>query len=227
MPSNPDAIDVVVPVYNEEAVLPTFFNRIASVDLPLNLIFIDNASTDTTLALLKRRSDVTVITHRRNEGYGGSLIDGIRAARADRIVIIDADCEYPPESITDLVAALDRHEVVYSSRFLSPQKLDMPLFRKVGNGVISMLFNWLFRQQVTDLYTGFKAMRRTAVDNIHLERRGFEHVLELAVRFSQRGIAIAEVPIIYELRQSGRSKMNHISETLKFFALLVHYRLNG
>jgi glycosyltransferase involved in cell wall biosynthesis len=225
--SNPDVIDVIVPVFNEEEILPVFFERIGKVALPLNLILVDNASTDGSLDMLRQRRDVTLIAHPRNEGYGGSLIDGIRASTAERLVIIDADCEYPPESIPDLVAGLDAHQVVYASRFLSRQVLEMPLFRRVGNRLISTLFNRLFGQKVTDLYTGFKAMRRSAVADIRLERRGFEHVLELAVRFSQRNITIAEVPIVYELRQAGHSKMNHISETVKFFALLMGYRLAG
>jgi hypothetical protein len=93
--------------------------------------------------------------------------------------------------------------------------------------MISGLFNLLFRQNLTDLYTGFKTLRYSAVADLALNRKGFEHVLELGVRLAQSGIAIHEVPIVYTPRQTGSSKMNHILETVKFIALLLTYRFGG
>lgn len=221
------AIDVVIPVFNEELILPTFYDRISRVPLPLNLIFVDNASSDGSVAFIESLEGVTLIRHDKNEGYGGSLLDGMCRATADTVVIIDADCEFPPEAIPQLVAALKRHPVVYGSRFLGKAAPAMPLLRRVGNGAISQLYNLLFRQNLTDLYTGFKAMRRWTVADLNLTRKGFEHVLELGVRLAQAGITIHEVPIDYQLRHTGSSKMNHIVETTKFITLLLKYRFGG
>ena len=220
-------IDVVVPVFNEAVILPTFHERISRVPLPLHLIFVDNASSDGSVAFIESLEGVTLIRHDQNEGYGGSLLDGMRRATADTVVIIDADCEFPPEAIPSLVAALDRHPVVYGSRFKGARPPAMPLLRRIGNGAISQLYNLLFRQNLTDLYTGFKAMHRQAVADLHLSRKGFEHVLELGVRLAQAGIKIHEVPIEYQLRHTGSSKMNHVAETAKFITLLLKYRFGG
>ena len=227
MTSRFERIDVIVPVLNEEDMVRTFYERISKVPLPLHFIFVDNASTDRTRELVRTFADSTLIEHEKNEGYGGSIIDGIAHSTAEAFVIIDADCEYPPEAIPDLVAALEHSPVVYASRFLQARELKMPLLRKAGNRTITALFNLLFRQNLTDLYTGCKALRKSAVEGLPLERKGFEHVLELAVRISRRGITFSEVPIVYELRRIGRSKMGHVAETLKFLYLLLRYRLEG
>jgi glycosyltransferase involved in cell wall biosynthesis len=222
-----DRIDVIVPVLNEEDMVRTFYERISRVPLPLHFIFVDNASTDRTREIVRTFPDSTLIEHEKNEGYGGSIIDGIAHSTAEAFVIIDADCEYPPEAIPDLVAALERSPVVYASRFLETTGLNMPFLRKVGNRTITALFNALFGQSLTDLYTGCKALRRSAVEGLILERKGFEHVLELAARISLRGVSISEVPVVYELRRVGTSKMSHLAETLKFLYLLLRYRLGG
>lgn len=218
--------DIVVPVYNEEAGLPEFFARIQALELSGQLIFVDNASSDGSLALLEAYPGATVIKHAHNEGYGGSLIDGMAAGQGEYIVIIDADCEYPPEAIPDLLRALEEHEVVYTSRFLDPAMAAaarMPWLKMKGNQLISGMFNTLFRQRTTDLYTGCKAYRRECIDGMEFEQKGFEHVLELAAKLVGRGYDIAEIPVEFRARQTGTSKMSHVSETLKYFHLLLRY----
>jgi glycosyltransferase involved in cell wall biosynthesis len=222
-----DRIDVIIPILNEEEMVGVFFDRISSLPLPLHFIFVDNASTDRTKEIVRSFPRATLIEHEKNEGYGGSILDGIGRSDAEVIVIIDADAEYPPEVIPALIDALEENEAVYTSRFLAPGDVDMPLFRRVGNRAITGSFNVLFGQNLTDLYTGCKALRRSALDGLALERKGFEHVLELGVKLALKGIRIAEVPIRYEPRSTGRSKMRHVSETLKFIYLLLRYRLTG
>jgi dolichol-phosphate mannosyltransferase len=219
------SIDVVVPVFNEEAVLEEFFRRLSAVPLPLHPIFIDNASTDNSLALIKSFPGVSVIEHSRNLGYGASLRDGILAATADRVVIIDADCEYPPEAIPAMVERLDHCQVVYASRFLERQETRMPWLKVYGNEMLTVLFNRLFRQKLTDLYTGAKAFRRLVVAELPMEQDGFEHVLEMAARLARAGVVIDEVHVTFQPRSTGVSKMSHLQETLKYFYFLMVYAL--
>ena len=218
-------IDLIVPVYNEEMVLQQFYQRIRAVALDINLTFIDNASTDKSLSILKGFNDATVIKHDRNEGYGASICDGIRNTTEKVIAIIDADCEYPPESLPEMVARLDTADVVYASRFLKPYHLNMPFLKMFGNKMITGLFNLLFNQNVTDLYTGCKVLKRSALEGIFLERRGFEHVLELGVKLAKKGVSIAEVHVDFNPRQTGRSKMKHLQETCKYTYLIFYYFL--
>src|SRR5690606_42181 len=146
--------------------------------LPLSahVIFVDNGSTDGSRKLLKTYPGAQVIEHKYNEGYGASIIDGIHAGKNANIVIIDADGEYPLECIPAMLDALQEHHVVYASRLLFMDNLAaMPWLKTKGNKIISQAFNQLFGQQVTDLYTGCKAIRRRCLDSIVLEQPGFEH----------------------------------------------------
>lgn len=216
-------IDVIVPVYNEEEILPEFHRRVTALNLPLNLIYVDNASTDCSVEIIAGFEGASLIRHQTNEGYGGSLLDGIAQSTNEKIVIIDADCEYPPEAIPELVEQLDHVEVVYTSRFLGGRNRFMPRTKRWGNQLISALFNLLFDQQVTDLYTGCKAFRRSALYEVKLTRKGFEHVLELGVAFARRKIDIREIGVEFTPRHTGEAKMQHLSETLKYLYLTFFY----
>lgn len=229
LPPHGEAVaDVIVPVLNEAANLDELLRRLRALPVVVHPIFVDNGSTDRTLEILRGESDVELIEHGENLGYGASLRDGLLASRRDRVVIIDADLEYPPEEIPVVLEALEHAEVVYASRFLGRGASDvgMPRFRIIGNRVVSGIFNRLYGQRVTDLYTGFKGLRRSAFEGLRLERTGFEHVVELAARLARRGARITEIPMHYRLRRSGDSKMRHVSETLKFLWLVLRYRLD-
>ncbi|MDG1942973.1 MAG: glycosyltransferase family 2 protein [Halioglobus sp.] len=216
-------IDVIVPVFNEAEILELFYKRISALGLPLNLIFVDNASSDDSAHIIQGFSGATLIQHDINEGYGGSLIDGITYSHNDTIIIIDADCEYPPEAIPDILEALQTNDVVYTSRLLIHPPPNMPWLKSLGNQIISGLYNVLFGQSTTDLYTGCKGFKRHCVEGLSFKRKGFEHVLELACLLSRRGYRIVDVPVNFEPRSTGNSKMSHASETLKFLLLILFY----
>jgi glycosyltransferase involved in cell wall biosynthesis len=220
-------VDVVVPVLNEVEMLPAFLARVAALGAPLNLIFVDNGSHDGTLELLRATAGITLIEHGRNLGYGRSLADGMLAARAERVVIIDADCEYPPEAIPALLEALDQAPAVYASRFLGGGRLDMSGLRRFGNRFLSAVFNLLYGQGLTDLYTGMKALKRGAYAGMPFAHSGFEHVVELAAGLALRGHRTAEVAVAYTPRSTGRSKMRHLPEMLKALRVMFKMRLTG
>ncbi|MBE0429826.1 MAG: glycosyltransferase family 2 protein [Thermoleophilia bacterium] len=218
-------VDIVVPVLNEIETLPGFLERIDALKLSPNLIVVDNGSTDGTLEFLASWGEITVIAHGENLGYGQSLIDGLMASTADGVIIIDADCEYPPEAIPAILDALADHDLVYASRFLDGAGIDMSRSRVWGNRFLTFLFNLLYHQRLTDLYTGMKGMRRQVLDTLTFERSGFEHVVELAAKASRHGFRIIEIPVEYAPRQSGRSKMRHVPEFFKAVYCLMNFRL--
>jgi glycosyltransferase involved in cell wall biosynthesis len=223
----PRPLDIVVPVLNEEECIEEFYARIRRLGLSDALIFVDNASSDRTVELIERLADVRLVRHGRNEGYGASIVDGIAASDGERIVVIDADMEYPPEAIPALLEALEQHPCVYASRFLAAAPAAMPHLRRIGNRVVTGLFNRLFDQHTTDLYTGMKALRRDAFPLGALRRKGFEHVIELSVLVASSGQQIHDLPIVYTPRSRGISKMRHVPEALKFVAFTVWYWLRS
>lgn len=222
--------DIIIPVYNERDNLPLLFARLRALPdfLLYNLIFVDNASFDGSAELIESISGVTLIRHESNRGYGASLRSGIAAAQTEQIVIIDADCEFPPECIPHLLTALVEYPVAYASRLLgkkSAQQAGMSSLKWRGNRMISAAYNFLFAQRVTDLYTGCKALRRSCLTNITLQRDGFEQVLEMSAKLSVHGYNITEIAVDFVPRSFGKSKMLHVSETVKYFFWLLFYRV--
>ena len=218
----PQLLDIVVPVLNEEASIDEFIARVERLGYAEALIFVDNASNDGTVDRIQRHPGCRLIRHARNEGYGASIRHGIEAGAGEVVVIVDADLEYPVESIPTLLEALAAHPVVYASRFLGVRPPEMALFRRLGNRLMSGLYNVLYRQHVTDLCTGMKAFRRDALPIAALTMDGFEHGVEIAMLIAFSGHRIHEIPVDYQPRQKGTSKMRHIPEALKFcFHLLV------
>jgi glycosyltransferase involved in cell wall biosynthesis len=218
-----ETVDIVIPVLNEEASLPDFCDRLLALPLQLRPIFVDNGSTDNSCRIINSIPGAVLIQHADNEGYGASIRDGIQTSVAEKVVIIDADGEYPPEAIPEMVSALDRYEVVYGSRFAGDQQVDIPWTRAMGNKTVTALFNTIFHQKLTDLYTGFKGFQRQTVYDLPMQYNGFEHVLELAARLARNKIRIHEIPVQYRLRNMGKSKMSHFQEVTKLLYLMVFF----
>ncbi len=218
-------VAIIVPVLNEKDSVAEFYSRVEKTGFGASLVFVDNASTDGTAEFILSLPSVRLIRHDHNLGYGASIRDGIAAAHAAKIIIIDADLEYPPEVIPELLAALNLHPVVYGSRFLTGRPPAMPALRRIGNRVISAVFNLLFRQHTTDFYTGVKGLTREAISCLELKRDGFEHVVEMGVQLAQAGYCLHEIPVAYRLRTHGSSKMKHLPETLKYIWYISSYRL--
>jgi glycosyltransferase involved in cell wall biosynthesis len=221
----PPGVAIVVPVFNERECLPEFHDRVERLGHAGNLVFVDSASTDGSSDLIARMPGARLIRHDANRGYGASIRDGIAASNAGRIVIIDADLEYPPEAIPEILSALDAHPVVYGSRFLNGSPSGMPLFRRIGNRIVSALYNRLFHQQTTDFYTGMKGLRHDALEALHLRQDGFEHVVEMGAQLARAGIRIREIPVTYTPRSRGVSKMKHLPELLKYIWFVARYKI--
>ncbi|MDG2304324.1 MAG: glycosyltransferase family 2 protein [Candidatus Binatia bacterium] len=219
--------DIVVPIYNEEETIPELLHRLREACPGARMIFVDNASTDRTIELLVEGGVTDLVLHDENLGYGRSLLDGMRHGSGDHVIVIDADLEYWPEDIPAMLEKLREADAVIGSRFLARGESPpaMQKYRSLGNGLVTGLFNLLFRQRLTDLYTGIRAFERRALPLGQLESSGFEFVLELSARLAHAGVTIAEVPAGYTPRSTGSSKMRHIPEFIKFVRRLVSLRI--
>lgn len=222
----PRPLDIIVPVHNEEGNVDELCDRVERLGYGDALVFVDNASTDGTLARLARRPGVRVVRHEADLGYGASVRDGLAASDGEAVVVIDADLEWPPEAIPSLLDALRTHPVVYASRFLGSTP-DMSLTRRLGNRAITGVYNLLYRQHTTDLCTGMKAFRRRDFPIEGLTEPGFEGGIEFACLAALLGYRIHDVAVRYAPRQRGRSKMRHVREALRFLRYLLRYRLSG
>ncbi|MER7107996.1 glycosyltransferase family 2 protein [Streptomyces sp. NPDC000229] len=232
----PGAVTVVIPTFNESANVRELLRRIAASvpgRLPCEVVFVDDSTDDTPAVIADAARDcpfpVSVI-HRDapDDGLGGAVVAGLKAATSDWIVVMDADLQHPPALVPDLVATGEKEDadLVVASRYLpggSRAGLAGGYRVAVSRGA-TWLAKGLFPRAlrgISDPMSGFFAVRRSAVTAEALRPLGYKILLELAVRC--RPARVAEVPFVFEERFAGESKST-AREGLRFLRHLVELR---
>ncbi|GAB4471713.1 MAG: glycosyltransferase [Burkholderiaceae bacterium] len=208
MSGTPD-VSVVIPVYNEEAVLPKLFARLYpaldALGAPYEVIFVNDGSADRSAALLReqfqRRPDVTrVVLFNRNYGQHMAIMAGFERCRGKRIVTLDADLQNPPEEIGKLLAAMDAgHDYVGSIRRLRQDKL----WRRAASRAMNKLRDRMTRIRMTDQGCMMRAYSRDIVRAIVASQEVSTYIPALAYTFAARP---TEVEVAHEERAAGESK---------------------
>ncbi|HEX4528656.1 MAG TPA: glycosyltransferase family 2 protein [Acidimicrobiia bacterium] len=222
-------LSVIVPVYDERNTVVEIVRRMRAVDLPVDLevLVVDDGSTDGTRDVLRQLHDSTVrvITHERNQGKGAAIRSGLAQLTGDLVLVQDADLEYDPEDWPKLLNPIMRGkaQVVYGSRFTGERR-NMLFLHWVGNRVLSLVTNVLYNTTLSDMETCYKLFDRTVLDGITLRATRFEFEPEVTAKVLRRGIRIYEVPISYTGREVDEGKK--ITWRDGFIALwtLVKYR---
>jgi len=202
-------VSVVIPVYNEEAVLPQLFGRLYpaldALGVAYEVIFVNDGSHDRSAALLReqfqRRPDVTrVLLFNRNYGQHTAIIAGFERCRGDRIVTLDADLQNPPEEIGKLLAAMDAgHDYVGSVRLMRQDRL----WRRAASRIVNALRERTTHIRMTDQGCMMRAYSREIVQAIVASREVSTYIPALAYTFAARPI---EVEVTHEERAAGQSK---------------------
>lgn len=201
-------LSVVMPVYNERATLRRAVERVLAVPLEIELLSVDDGSTDGSREILcelqKEHTEMRVFLQPRNMGKGAALRRGIQEAGGDFVVIQDADLEYDPSEYPILLEALieNKADVVYGSRFLGGRPhLVSPFWHSVVNWVLTLVSNALTNLNLTDMETCYKVFRRDVIQSIRLEEDRFGFEPEVTVKIAKRHLRVYEVGISY----SGRT----------------------
>ncbi|MCX7403646.1 MAG: glycosyltransferase family 2 protein [Planctomycetia bacterium] len=205
---------VALPVYNEVAYVSTVLDQV--LRYATDVLVVDDGSTDGTADVLAKRTDVRVIRHTTNLGYGAALATAFQTTLAGKwagLVTIDCDGQHQPRLIPDFIAALldlDRPvDIVSGSRFLLPSPLDTqaPADRRRINQQITADINQRLLLSLSDAFCGFKAYSRRALESLKIRELGYAMPLEVWAQAAAAKLAIAElpVPLIYldEARSFG------------------------
>jgi glycosyltransferase involved in cell wall biosynthesis len=197
-------ISVVIPVYNERATIAELIRRVQAVDLPKEVIVVDDGSTDGTRDVLgaieQQYDNVRVFLQPRNSGKGSALKLGFKQATGDYVLVQDADLEYDPSDYPVLLKPLveGKADVVYGSRFLTTKEHRVLFFwHSVGNRLLTLISNMFTNLNLSDMETGYKAFRREVIQAIDLEQKRFGFEPEVTVKISRMKLRIYEVGISY------------------------------
>lgn len=205
-------LSVVVPVYNEAGAVRASLERLRAVPLRMEVICVDDASTDGSqeiLAELQRDGVIDIlVTHPRNRGKGAAVRSGFERARGDVVVIHDADLEYDPFELPRLLEPIadGRADAVFGSRFLGSPRRVLYFWHRVGNGLVTLLSNMLTDLNLTDVETCYKMARTDLLRTLPLRSTRFGIEVELTARLAQSRARIYEVPISYAGRTYSEGK---------------------
>ena len=207
-------VSVLIPTYNEEATILEILRKVRAVkykDVKFEVLVIDDGSKDRTIELLETSPDLyeQLIKIPQNGGKGAAVKAGLAAATSDYIIFQDADLEYDPADFSKLIYPVVNHkaEVVMGSRFIAPQCIRVSYFwHKVGNYVITFIFNILNNTTFTDVYSCYLMFRRDLVDAESLRTFGWEQHAEILSIVTKRGKVFYEVPISYHGRTYEEGK---------------------
>lgn len=228
-------LSIIIPVFNEVSSLVEVVDRAMSMPLPegveRELIVVDDGSTDGTSELLRRYDDhpaVKVHFSVLNFGKGVAVRVGLKYAKGDIVAIQDADLEYDPAQLGELITPIleGRSRVVYGSRFLG-QARGMVVLQGLGNRILSGFTNLLYGSKLTDCYTCYKIFdRETALWlSRQLQSRGFELEAEISARLLRSGRPILELPIRYEARSHQQGKKIRARDGFKGLWTLLKLRI--
>ena len=223
----PDGLSIVIPAYNEENGIGPVLEELTGelealeLDIDLEVIIVNDGSSDDTAGAIEPHlgSLFRLINHPTNRGYGAALKTGIRHASYPWILITDADGTYPNEHIPEVLAEREFHDMIVGAR--TGKNTNIPLIRRPPKWVLRKLASYLSQQNIPDLNSGFRLMRKEVVEGFfNILPNGFSFTTTITLAMFSTGHAVRYVPINY-LKREGKSKIRPIADTINFLKLIV------
>jgi len=219
-------LSVVMPVFNERTTVEAIIRRVLAVPLRIELIVVDDGSTDGSSEILDelRKTLNFELLRQSNGGKGAALRRGFMAVTGDLVVMQDADLEYSPEEYPDLIDLIrtGHADVVFGSRFLGRHRVFL-FTHYVGNRIVTLATNVLYNTMLTDMETCYKAMRVDVLRSMTLKSNGFDIEPEMTAKIFKRGYRVYEVPITYAGRGYDEGKkITWVSGLIALWVLLKY-----
>lgn len=229
-------LSIVIPVYNENRLLPEVLRQIEAVTLPGELrrqiVLIDDRSTDGTTEILRKlaqeRPDYKVAFHEVNQGKGAALRTGFQHATGDILLIQDADLEYDPRDYPRLLRPIleGRADVVYGSRFVGETHRVLNYHHFLGNKILTRLSNLFTGLYLTDMECCYKVFKREVVERFTIQEARFGVEPEITAKLARmKDIRIYETPVGYNGRSYDEGKKINWKDGVSAIRCIVKYKL--
>jgi len=206
-------ISIVIPVYNEEKTIRKIIEHLPR-DGAIEIIIVDDHSSDNSLEEIKKAKssiDLRVISHKKNKGYGRTLLTGVHECKGDIFLTLDSDGQHQPEDIFNLVKPIFENEadITIGSRYKGTYSYELPLATRFGEAILEVMINLLFGQSVKNNQGGFRAFhRKTFLLFETAQFHGYAFTTELILAAAIYGYKIKECPIHLLEREHGSSYIN-------------------
>ncbi len=224
-----NTLSVVIPALDEEDGIADIVERVLAVKEPLaevgvddlELIVVDDGSTDRTPEIVAGYPGATLIKHPVNKGYGAAIKTGFRHARGNLLSFLDADGTYPPEYYPQLCEPIVNNEadLVIGSR-MAGAETDMPFTRRIGNTIFATLVSILSNRKVTDSASGQRVLRKETLNQLYPLPDGLNFTPVMSTKAMHEHIDVVEVPIPYHERV-GPSKLSVVHDGIRFLNTIL------
>lgn len=212
----------VIPAFNEEKTIGKIVRETKKiVD---EVIVIDDGSKDKTYQIA-RKSGATLIRHKRNQGYGASLKDGIEKAlrkKVDYIITLDSDGQHDPKYISDLIKELERCDVVIGSRFAGKTSKHT-LKRNIALRLLAMEFFMFTGAFIKDVQSGYRGYKREILEGVKFREKGMGFSIEILIKLKKRGAKFKEVPIEVKYFKGAKSFFSVVKQGIEIGKTILKY----
>ncbi len=200
-------VSIVIPTYNEQETIGDIIRDIKKFckKYPHEIIVSDGGSTDNTV-ILARREKVKVIQNPGKKGKGIDFWKGAQKAAGEYIVQIDADYQFSPKEIPLFIKALENGADIAIAHRIDQSVA--PLIRTFGNWIQSFLTSILIQKRIYDTFAGFKAIKKSVLEDIKIEDHHFGYEAEIVIKGIRKGYRLVQIPVSYKMREAGESQVN-------------------
>ncbi len=224
------SVSVVIPVFNEELTVGDIVARARSMlrryEFPSEVLVIDDGSVDRS-AEISQESEARVLRG-AHQGKGHALRFGFEQAKGDIIVTLDSDGSHNPEEIPLVLRYImeNKADFVIGSRFFDAAATNakIPKINRIGNRMFNNLIRLFTGVKISDSQSGFRAIRSSVIRRMKLNSRGYEVESEMLVKALKMGVKVAEIPVSFEQRTVGKSKLDPLKDGAKIlYSIITSY----
>jgi glycosyltransferase involved in cell wall biosynthesis len=231
-------LSVLVPVYNEERTLEEVVRRVCAVQLPKEIILVDDGSKDRSQEILTKLKDrnerandplnqIKVFFQPENQGKGAAIKTAISHVTGDVVIVQDADLEYDPKDYPSLLEPIQdgSADVVYGTRFAGGGAHRVLFFwHSLGNRTLTLLSNMLTNLNLSDMEVGYKVFRADALKGIELKSNRFGFEPEITMKLAKKRCRFYEVPISYHGRTYEEGKKITWKDGIAALYYMIRFR---